>query len=875
MIPSRLFRAPSSATKRLGMRLALLLVRVVPAHIARWLPPAGRSGKLLRRGLSFLIVDANPLLASDGARIDLALLRKSKVARQVALSGSDGIRATEVYQLASRAGWDRAGVAWLRSHNRSGADAASVADEVLEDLAGNDAATRRTAMLTVPVVAEVLTLTQVRDIFAATLPLAVAVTDPYRPKPLSDVAGAAITGLVSRRPDLAADIARSVSLDLAVPMTPEARLLALGLRQRPPDNGEAIVDVLAAATSGSTVLEFAEEASTTVAKKPADADRPSDFRRVRALGAVVRTTGALGAPLAVAAGTVTWVRRCGWSPPTNVLDLHVEAGLVALTLVATVNVFTVTLAAQRLPGPVARVAGRPAPILASYGSAAGMIAFALFPGHDHFWSAATGWARIGLTALFALALLATMSSVVSRTDPGRAAVAYLAATRGPAHRAGARLGRLQARGLTLRDTVHNAVGIALTPQPELVGTRARVFASRQGVLLPKGRRLRRLLASSELADGSIQVKVFGSFGGPVTRGQEIAASYPSRSHVVQRRLTRRIRRAMLVRRAPGINAAATAALALTAMALDLARSGDTGSARVVANVTANYVSDHVASARNARRVALRRAASKARRRAARQPASLRPDIGVAASSGAAHDRDAVPEIPALNATITAVIRALVSQPGTQGDVPSDVVRGLLLWSSPAESTATLAAYLVPSRWAEIECSPAAVVNILMICAVWALENQHSATTTLVRASLEQLAIDAGGPTTERLDAVLDGSAAVTAMSCWLSPEQSSDNYAWYTRLPESTLTSAAAYARLTRIGAAAHLAGTSGVAIRAAQAIATAGAGVLDGVEAFMLSAPIRIREAALSRAGGGYLGASPDDAVNNFFRLAKAAGIS
>lgn len=533
--------------------------------------------------------------------------------------------------------------------------------------------------------------------------------------------------------------------------------------------------------------------------------------------------------------------------------------VAALAVVATVNVFTVQLSAQRLPGPIARIAGRPGWLVAAYSVAVTMAALTAFPGHRSLLAAATGWARIALLVTFLVTLVGAMYLIVRRTDPGHAAGAFADATSATHRAAGRRLGRMQAKAAVVRALLGDLVGFEQAIEPELVGVRTGVYARRRGLLLPSPRRLRRLAAISAVADGSVRIRISPMIGRSVTRGEQIATVLPASFATVPRGLPRRVRRVLRIRRMRRLDDVTTSAVALVAMAIDLAGSGDVGSAESVAEVVAELVSEHVVAARTVRRRRLRRDAMRAARVERRHPAHvLRAGMVSAAAAARARDTERAPIVPALRDTVKATVRARLRDERDLADVPEMIFRALLRHSELAESAAAVAVTEVPHDWEQVRAHPSAVIEVLTMSGVRALELRDRQTIALVRDRVR-------GLSGQHAKWVVGGASVLTALSCWLAPDTAGEMFTWYEKLAEGV--EMEPRLDLCRVGAAALVAGVPSVAVRAADDIVRTSPD-LRILRRVVLSDLVRSREEAQSNVRGGYLGATPADALADFLTL-------
>jgi hypothetical protein len=692
-------------------------------------------------------------------------------------------------------------------------------------------------------------------------------TDPYNPIPLAQQSREAAVELLIQRSELDSEIAAAMSKAVEPRLPVAAELLAAALRRRPPDGGRALTEIILAwRPNRAATLAFAAAADGTVAQIAAPEVAPYWVAAAgRRAYRMARTATALlvGPVMGAAVAWYTDTHHWGAAPASPSL----ADAVAALAVVATINVFTVQLSAQRLPGAIARVAGRPGWLVAAYSVAVTMAALSAFPGRQALLATALGWARVVLVAIFLVTLVGAMYVIVRRTDPGRAAGAFADATFAAYRAAGRRLGRIQAKAAVIRALLDDLVGFERGIEPELVGVRTRVFARRRGLLLPSSRRLRRLAAVSEVAGGNVRIRISPGIGTTVTRGEQIAAVLPASFATVPRRIPRRVGRVLRIRRMRRLDDVATSAVALVAMAVDLAGSGDVGSAETVAEVAAELVSEHVVAARTARRRQLRRHARRATRLERRHPAHvLRAGVGSAAAAERARDTEPAPIAPALRDTVKATVRAQLRGDRDIADVPEMILEALLRRSELAEWGATVAVTEIPQNWEQVGTHPSAVIQLLTMSGVRALELRDRQTIALVRDRLQRLSDQQFQRLSDQqAEWVVGGASVLTALTCWLAPGVAGEMFTWYEKLADGVKTELRL--DLCRVGAAALVAGVPSVAVRAADGLLRTSPD-LPLLRRFVLGDVVRGREEAHSTLQGGYLGASPADALADFLTM-------
>jgi hypothetical protein len=848
-IPTRKGAAVVLFTAATTSRIAVhLSIRRIPAR------------RMVCRALMQLVHMINPLVQPEMTACTEILQSRSAMAVVVG-NASTSVTTSDVYRLATDPVLGLAAIEWLR---RYGPADAGLTTEVLNTLADPSVSgfdRLDAALRLVPVIAGSLSRAQTWDVWRFCVVRASQPTDPYNPVPLSEQSRQAAVELLVRRNELDSEIISSLPAYIRPSLPVPAQLLAAALRRRPNDSGRVLADVvLDWSVSGVATLAFAEAADGAIAQIANPEAGPSWAVALgwRAYRWIRKAVAVLVGPF-VALAAVSYVHMHHWRSAS--VSPGLAEAIAALAVVATVNIFTVQLSAQRLPGPVARVAGRPGFLVASYSVAVTMSVLAAFPDEKYLRTSASEWARIFLFVTFLAALVGAMFVIVRRTDAGRAAHAFAGESSAAHMAAGRRLGRIQASAAAVHALLGDLIGFEMGIAPELVGVRTRVFAGRRGLLLPLPRRLRNISATSSVAGGSVRIRISPGIGIAVSRGDELAAILPASSATIPNGLPRRVRRALRVCRMRRLDDVATSAVALVAMALDLARAGDVGSAGSVGEVVAELVSEHVAAARTARRRRLEREARRTSRTEKRHADRLlRPGVETAAADARARDTGQAPVIPALRDTVKATVRARVAEERDLAGVPEMILRALLRRSELAEATAALIVIAVPGEWEQVRSRPSALMELLKMSGVRALELQDSATIALIRDRLEQLS-------DRHLEWVVGAASELTALSCWLSPDTAGSLFTWFEEL--AARVESDPRLDLCRVGAAALVAGVPSVAVRAAASVLRSTPD-LPTLRHVVLSDRIRGREDTLSKIGGGYLGTSPGDALADFLTFAE-----
>ncbi len=857
----RVVHAPGSA-RRLLARVLIAMAQGLEAHRVLRRLTAGQRVRSILGGLASSAT-ALPLKdAMSSAQLGERLIR-NRIARRLLLQPRGSLRPSQVYALVTDEIVGTSAIAWILRHPGD----AELARLVHHDLVEEPLAAGRLRLIAahrvLRAVATTLTDAQAVAVLKSVALRARQPTDPYGDDAISGAARAAFVDLLASRPELDSTVIALLTSGTpgSASLAATAELFAAALRRRQPDGGRAIGAALRAWSPSLAVAEeFLRAADVLVA---ATREASSKGRRMPRTYHLMRNV--MTRALVVASGPIAatliglWAYRSRWDKP--VVHFGASEAIAALTVLATVNVFTVQLSATRLPGPVARVAGQPLSIGVAYSTVLTVVALALFEPATARPSAATAWAGSVAATIFSIALAVALLTFAHRTDPAKAARAYRRATEA-AHRATGRyLGCLQAKAAEIRDLVADLDGIVLSVERERVGRRVPILASRRGFLLPDIRRLRRLAAVPPLATGDVLLRVSAGIGTIVEQGEVLATLVPGRNAVVAPRVERQVRRALCLRRARGIDETTSAAVGLVALAIELAERADFGTSRVVAQEAALIVVSHVAEAREARRRLLRRQITATEAVKTHMDEGIGRDIASAAAAERARDRALAPVVPALRATIQAAVSQRMKGDRDLSDVPELILGTLLDATERPEAAASILVLAIPNRASAVTVPASAVGELLTLAAVRAMETADLQTLAIASHRLGQLHRD------EKMRGELSALASVlTAICCWVLPTAAHDQLDRYAAL---TAEATAAGKRsvligFSRIGAAAILSGLPSVALRAAAAVRRINPD-LDEVRQMVLGDENRLREETNSAMRGRYLGDNPSDALKNF----------
>jgi hypothetical protein len=693
--------------------------------------------------------------------------------------------------------------------------------------------------------------------------------DPYVPGGLTLVARSLVSVLLEQRPELDEIVLNSLELQAGVPQTApttslpiEARLFAIAIRNRAPDFGKALSQVVARAGLGPAQLETAAHLAD------APLVRPTHVRQAERTPAPLDAAGfVIGralpwlAPPALAAGAGLAVHMHHWAPAHTTIALGDSIALLAL--LAAVNVFTVQLSASRLPGVLARPAGQPWELFFSYSAALTLLGLSAFHPRAAWLVAVTSWAALLALGLLSVGVLAAMFRLLRRTDAGRAAGGYVARTIPLARMAGRRLGRIQANAAEMREALATVPAVK-TSLDVIVGEWSHTIPARaRGLFTPSRGGMRRLLARNAF-DKGMRLRVFAGLGTIVGSGENIACLIPARDQTVTRSLAKQASRTLRTRSCTRVEDIAAGAVALTQMAVDLANTGDIGTARTVAQHVARLVAEHTAAVRRARRQTFRKQALKTR-----TADTGRLGSGMLSTQADLRTRDTeiVPVIPALRDTLRVAVQGRLDSRKDQFNVPGTIIDQLLSASGQAEAAVEMLTSAVVSDAPDASARPRVAAELLRVAGLRSLELRRPAAFQQVLNGLGRLAGNDAGTS-----AAIDIAGALAATACRFDVRLSKRAIDWaLARLDTTTAPAPVTGWKagvLWRTGAAGLACGAMSVAVYSARTLFELGA--QDSLAAMASDRELIASESVRSNLLGGYLGDQPEDALNNFGIFAR-----
>lgn len=456
-------------------------------------------------------------------------------------------------------------------------------------------------VLQVQRVASSLTEEQALAVLKALWNLASAPFDPYDSSAKGPAASAALVHLVASRPEAEAELAR-----MSRAVNGPKRVVALDLLARGARNRGAVASVPFVRLNISLDLDraetdrFAETAETSqrtsiVPRAPVSRSNFGWLGRLWSRLGLVATLAS--APALVIASLYFPEIGTRLQGNASLVAVPLEGAIAVLALIATINVFTVQLSTQRLPGTVARVAGQPRQLAGAYSTAFILLLTTLHAPDP----AVPGWELLQAVLLLgAVVWLASgMVRIFRRTDPAEACRAYVDRNISRWNRAGRRFGKFQWWAAQLSRSVES-LPFATVGSGTMVGHDVVIIeATRRGVLLPDRSSAQRLLSNSVFADGGY-IQFSTGFGVVVAAGQTVATVRPPATRALPTALRKELQRWLEPVDARSVEDVSTQAVTLASLALSSARTGDVRLGEAIAEQAARVVEGNLRSARTKR-----------------------------------------------------------------------------------------------------------------------------------------------------------------------------------------------------------------------------------------------------------------------------------
>ncbi len=563
-------------------------------------------GRLMRWAQRRLLARTPSLLGmSSGELADI--LKAEDPAQRACLLGwvPEGMNARQVLAAVDRLGLvGPAAVLLADLALPTGALSLALYEAIALDAAGDPDRTR-SALLAVRRAPERMLAPQRAPIFARVWRLAEQPVDPYAPSALHDAARSAAAVLLAEHVDL-----RPGALEaLAAPNARQLRLVyAAGLQGARGSLGDAVGEVLAATRPAEqAAIGFARDCDRDFSAADPVLVRGSSRWRARAsrllerrhsvrvwrwLAPAVCLVGvpAAGAGLALAANAL---RAFDYKVTLSTGTVVAVAGvLVAIHVVAS------ELAADRLPGLVARATSVPLPLWAGYGSVAALYGLAVWQPSGHAVQTRSV-ITVGVIAALALSLVLSLWKLLSRTDNVVAARIFASGEVRRAVRSGRAVGRMHSSVLTARSDTAALLWVRPTISAPLSVRRAPIETGREGYLVMRGRVLRKLNRDGWWRDGA-RLWLSRVLGTLVHQGDEVASIVLPADETLSERTRRDAHRLFAVRRLAGAERTGEAIGALVELTSRLAEAGNEAGASRVARRAVEVLHAHVGALERAR-----------------------------------------------------------------------------------------------------------------------------------------------------------------------------------------------------------------------------------------------------------------------------------
>jgi len=479
-----------------------------------------------------------------------------------------------------------------------GALSLTLSEAITLDLAGSEIRTR-TAFQAVRRAPERVLAPNRLLIFRRAWSLSEQPVDPYAPNAVHDAARSAAAALIGEHRDVRAEAMQSLSS--SAHRRQLMLVYAAGLQGIREQLADELVQVLAVAgTAEQDVLGFARDCDRDFsAQDPVPTQDAPWWHAARGKARSTFTAPRLPRVVAISASVLGWpVIGAGLVLSFDqIVAIHYNAKLNTGTIVAiagvlvAIHVVASELAADRLPGLVARATSIPLPLWGGYGAVAALYGLALWhPGHSH--QHLHNLLAIGVAAALALSLVVSLSRLLSRTDNVIAAQIFASGEVRRATRAGRKVGRLHRAILTSRSKMNAMRWLRTTPTAPLSLRSYPIGSQGEGYLVISERALSRLDRDEWWRDGS-RLWVSEIPGSLVHRNDPLATLTLPDSAVLQYSTRSQAQRLFRTRRLAGAERAAEAITALVQLASSLAESGNEAGASRATVRTVEVLEGHL------------------------------------------------------------------------------------------------------------------------------------------------------------------------------------------------------------------------------------------------------------------------------------------
>lgn len=515
--------------------------------------------------------------------------------------------------------------------------------------------------------------------------------------------------------------------------------------------------------------------------------------------------------------------------------LHLPSGLIisagaalgALALLIAAHVVSAQLAAERLPGSLARFSSQPRGVIAGYSCGFSLVAVALVAARAPNNPL---WLQIATVELFtfAIALIATLIALVRRTDSTEAAVGFAADQALRFQSAGERMGVIQKKSVAAQEQLESLPWARFGGSDPLNERNEPLRAKTHGFTELNLERLRALDSRPPWHSRDLILHVGGGIGTLVHRDQQIAAVIPARKVAFSPAEHRHADRAFSVSSERSIEESAESLAALTRLAGDLAAEGNPGGANRVTDALIGLLADHLGACHRSR-----------------------------GETAEAELDQIFPVNLALRSVLLGAVRGIgEAESATERTTFSVIVARALALSKAGDGAVTIAVNALPGpQRAPLNSDER---NVLWEAGAHAIRLEVNTASGFVDSDLARR-IDAQA---ETADPLIEIAARLTMLNIWVDQHSADKRWAWFSNTTAKAASSEARRLGVIRIGAVALLAGCWSVAIRVA--LAMRGENIAS-LRTHLKNRSVSAWESFLSDQYGHLLGSDPEQAMVDF----------
>lgn len=686
------------------------------------------------------------------------------------------------------------------------------------------------ALIAIAGIAATLASIDAEAILRLSLELARTSVGPYRAGPEVSRVRAAAVAIMETHPEL-----DGVPLELASQPGDRStlELFAAALQRRPSDRSQAALNILEAVRPPLPAWRtFAELADARLESLPGVFPRPPRIPAPSATDFVFRLLAALsGIVLGLVVFTFAFDRN--WPQLGVRIDLTVVFALLAVLVAA--HVVATELAADRLPGPMARYTSLPNTLVAGYGTVAAMGAVAVTEG-DHPWPA-WGWVIVAVAIEFGIVVLLSMGQLIRRTDAAFVVELFERHQQTAAHSAGRYLGRLQRRAFETARSLGDFTFTRTTTTPARFERRLPIETRRRGFLFLRLGVIRRLAKSRKWAGGELRLFVAGGMGTILNEGEEVISVVPTFSVEATPWDRWRVGRALQTLRIRGVEDIAEWVAVSIQEAGRLAERGDVGGAQRASRAAQRLLQAHVREAHWA----------------AKWQNGERPQV--------------VAVVPALRVAMHSAVRVMASKwSSSKSDIICSFIEGIISETYSFDAATMLLATALRNSADDLD--PALGGRVMKAAAIRCIETDNRVGLTEAIGELFRLSNRAG----EVVPVVATDLGEVGASAAWLNYGLASEVWRRIWAVARRFSGSSAVAARdeiAVIVGSGALAAGVMSVALDVVLSWRAVGADIPRLANTFQRPATLA-RLGLISDMGGGCLGTEPRDAVANFCEFAN-----